>query len=510
MKASERIFVNTLAQYGKTIFSMVLGLFSTRFVLQILGVEDYGIFSLVAGVVTLLSFFTSALASATQRFLSYYQGTRDLKQIKEIFSNCYILHIILGLIVVLLLECVGPFLFGGFLEIADPRLHASKILFQIVIVNLLISFLTAPFNALVISHENIVFTSIVGTCDAILKFVFVILLNYVTFDKLMVYGLFILLIHVIDLVALAVYCAVSYKECTFPRIDTINSKFLREFSSFTGWTIYNTGCNIGRTQGVAIIINKFYGTAINAAYGISSSVVSYVSVVSQSLINAISPQIMRLEGGGNRERMLWLCALESKVSYFLLCAISIPVMFEIHSLLAIWLGKIPQYAEILCCMGLITTLLDMTTTGLSLANLAIGKLKNFSLYVYTIKLFTLPVAIACLYIYNSIVSLVIAYIAVELIESLARLPFMKKTAGISISDYLVRVHARLIVPTFIMVGTCWLITSVCSFPGRLVITFIIANVFFLPSVFIAGLTAEEKIIAKDMFLSIKKRFRKSK
>lgn len=506
MKASERIFVNTIAQYVKTIFSMVLGLYSTRFVLQILGINDYGIFSLVAGVVTLLSFFTSALAAASQRFLSYYQGKNDVKQIKDIFSNCFILHIVIGLLAVIFLEIAGPFLFGGFLNIAEPRLFAAKILYQIVIVSLLISFLSAPYTALIISHENIVFTSILGIFDAAIRFIFVLLLNYVTHDKLVTYGLFLLVITVLNLVALSIYCNVSYKECSFPKISTINSKFLKEFSSFTGWTIYNTGCNIGRTQGVAIIINKFYSTAINAAYGISASVVSYVSVVSQSLISAMSPQIMKSEGSGNRDRMLWLCALESKIAYFLLAALSIPVMFEIHTLLTIWLGDVPLYAEILCCMGLITTLVDMTTTGLSLANFAIGKLKNFSLYVYTIKLLTIPVAIACLYVYDSIISLVIAYISVEFIGSVVRLPFMKKTAGISIIDYIKRVHIRLIIPTIVMVGVCWCITSLFNFPGRLIITFIVSIMFYIPSVYVLGLTPEERILVNNIFLGIKSKF----
>ena len=508
MNSAERIFINTIAQYIKTIISMILGLFSTRLVLQILGVGDYGVFSLVAGVVTLLAFFTSSLASATQRFLSYYQGTKDIKQIRELFSNCLLLHIILGLIVVVVLESVGPFLFDGFLNIEQSRIGAARVLYQIVILNLLVSFLTAPFTALAISHENIVFTSIVGTSDAVLKLVFVLLLNYIPYDKLIVYGSSILLIHIIDLVAQAVYCKISYKECSLFNFSAINKKFLKDFSSFTGWSIYNTGCNIGRTQGVAIILNKFYGTVVNAAYGISASVVSYVSVISQSLINAISPQIMKMEGGGNRDRMLWLCALESKVAFFLLSALSIPVMFEIDSLLTIWLGKVPQYAGLLCCMGLITTLADMTTTGLSLANYAMGKLKNFSLYVYSIKLLTLPAAIASLYIYNSIFTLVLVYIGVEIVEATVRLPFMKKNGGISISSYLKRVHLKLVLPTLIIVLVCWAITSFLSFPGRFILTFTVAMLVYLPSVYSLGLTDEEKVMANNLLLGFKSRILK--
>lgn len=508
MNSAERIFINTIAQYVKTVISMILGLFSTRLVLQILGINDYGVFSLVAGVVTLLGFFTSSLASATQRFLSYYQGTKDINQIRELFSNCLLLHIIIGVFVVIGLECIGPFLFHGFLNIDPSRIWAAQVLFQVVILNLLVSFLTAPFTALVISHENIVFTSIVGISDAVLKLVFVLLLNYISYDKLIVYGSSILLIHVIDLVAQAVYCKISYKECSIFNFSSINKGFLKDFSSFTGWSIYNTGCNIGRTQGVAIILNKFYGTAVNAAYGISASVVSYVSVISQSLINAISPQIMKMEGGGNRERMLWLCALESKVAFFLLSALSIPVMFEINSLLTIWLGKVPRYAGLLCCMGLITTLADMTTTGLSLANYAMGKLKNFSLYVYSIKLLTIPFAIACLYIYNSIISLVVIYIIVEIIEATVRLPFMKKNGGISILDYIKRVHFKLILPTLIIVFICWITTLLFSFSGRILITFIMAFIAYLPSVYLFGLTSEEKILTNKLLFNIKSRFSK--
>lgn len=494
MNASSRVVINTIAQYIRTIINMVLGLYSTRLILGLLGVDDYGIYSLVGGVVSMLSFVISALSGSTQRYLSYYQGSNNDHDGISVFNNCVILHIIMGVIMAVVLFCLIPLLFNGFLNIPSERLDVARFIYIIVVASLFVSVNTAPYQALIIAHENIVYSSLVSVFGAVVKLILVILLQYVSFDKLAGYGVIMLIVQLFDFLSMFIFDRIRYQECKHFNIKAIDIFFIKEFASFTGWTMYNAGCNVGRTQGVAILINKFLGTAVNAAYGLAQSVQGYVLVVSSALHNAISPQIMKSEGGGDHNRMLWLCSIESKMSYLLLLAVCVPVMFEINPLLELWLGDVPEFAGVLCCMKLATILADSSTSGLSTANLATGKLKDFSLYVYSIKLLTIPLALVGLLVKKSLLSVVFIYVIVEFVGSFVRIPFMKKNAGLDAKEFCKRVYLKIIIPTFICFAFSWLITSCLDFKFRFLIT--IPVVFLLTAIatYLFGLMPDEKEI----------------
>lgn len=502
MDASSRVVINTVAQYVRTIIGMVLGLYSTRLILQLLGVDDYGIYSLVGGVVSMLSFVIAALSGSTQRYLSYYQGSKNAHDVANVFNNCVILHIIMGTIMSVVLLCITPLLFNGFLNIAPDRLNVARFIYIIVIINLFISVNTAPYQALITAHENIVYSSLVSVLESVIKLVLVVLLKYVPFDKLAGYGIIMLIIQLFGFLSMFIFDRIKYQECKHFNFKTIDASFIKEFASFTGWTMYNAGCNVGRTQGVAILINKFLGTAVNAAYGLAQSVQGYVLVVSSALHNAISPQIMKSEGGGNHNRMLWLCSIESKMSYLLLLAVCVPIMFEINPLLELWLGDVPEYAGLLCCMKLATILADSSTIGLSTANLATGKLKDFSLYVYSIKLLTIPLALIGLLVKKSVLFVVFSYVIVEFVGSFVRIPFMKKNAGLVVREFIKRVYARVIIPTLICVATSWLVTYCLDFKFRFLVTIPIVFLLTAVATYLWGLMPDEKEIVTSVMQRI--------
>ena len=315
MRASNRIIVNTLAQYVRTILNLLLSLYSARLVLDILGVVDYGLYALVAGVVSMLSFFTNSLVSSTQRFLSVSQGKGDLQRLREVFSNSLLLHILLGLIVALLLESLSPILFDGFLNIPDGRENAAVVLYQQVILMVYVSFIAAPYRALLVSKENIVYASVIEVLDGVLKIVLVLLLPSIPLDNLVAYGWAMLLISFFNLGSFSIYAHTKYAECIFPRLRYFRFTYAKELSSYAGWVVYSTLCIALRTQGMAVVLNRVLGVAVNAAYGIGTQISGMVSFVSTSFNNAVAPQLMASEGGGNRERMWLLAKLESKFSF---------------------------------------------------------------------------------------------------------------------------------------------------------------------------------------------------
>lgn len=503
MRASSRIIVNTLAQYVRTIFNMVLSLYSTRLILELLGLEDYGLFTLVAGVVSMLSFVTTALVSSTQRFLSVAQGKGDIQRVSHLFNNSVWLHIFFGLLFFIFFEALTPFLFNGFLNINPMRMEAAEYVYQQVIMMVLISFLASPYRALLVSHENIVYISIIDMIDGILKVVLVIGLVYLPIDKLVGYGWIMFILRLANCLAYLIYDTIKYEECVIPKFRNIDVQYLRELTSFTGWTIYSAGCVISRTQGLAVVLNKVMGTVVNAAYGIGLQISGYVSFVSSSLSSAINPQLMKAEGEFNREKMLYLAKVQSKLGYLLLAVVSIPSMFEIQRLLTLWLKEVPEHASLFCIMSLCGALIDTMTMGLVEANKAVGNIRKFMLWIATPKLLVLPVSWILLKLNCGIIFVVLTYISIETFTMLIRLPLLKESAGLDTMDFCKGVFAKIFVPTLASVIVCTLSVSLFDSSWRIIFTYSISAIVFLVCAYMTSLENNEKSLILRMVKKIK-------
>lgn len=455
MKASNRIIVNTLAQYTRTIINLVLSLYSARLVLNILGVDDYGIFALIGGVVSMLSFFTNSLVGSTQRFLSVYQGKGILDDLRRVFASSVLLHILLGFIVLIILEAITPFLFDGFLNIPPNKISAATIVYQQVVVMVYITFISAPYKALLVSRENIVYTSIIDVANGVLKVILVLILPFVPASKLVAYGWIILSISVFEFFAYSLYSHRHYPECVIPKFAHFSRSYIKELMSFTGWITYSTLCIAIRNQGLAIILNRIKGTAINAAYGIGMQISGMVSFVSTSLSNAIAPQLMASEGNSDRHKMLFLAEMNSKFSFLLLAMVGIPTMFEMQTLLQIWLGNVPTYTMLFGCMFLSMMIIDMLTTGLATANNSVGHIGWYTFINYSPKLLVIPICLIAIEYDNHIEVICTTMVALEAICMLMRLPQSKRIDGFSISTYSRNVFAKVYIPTILSIIICY-------------------------------------------------------
>lgn len=492
MNASSRIIINTFAQYIRTVINILLSLYSARLVLEILGVEDYGLYALIAGVVSMLSFFTNSLVSSTQRFLSISQGRGDLERLREVFGNSLLLHIFLGLLVAILLEALTPFLFHGFLNIPVGREDAAIIIYQQVILMVYISFIAAPYRALLVSRENIVYISIIDVLDGVLKVVFVLLLPFIPLDKLIAYGWVMLLISLFNLGAFSIYSHAHYTECILPRFRYFRLSYVKELSAYTGWVVYSTLCIALRTQGLAVVLNRGLGTAINAAYGIGSQISGMVSFISASFNNAIAPQLMAAEGGGNREHMWLLAKVESKFSFLLLAMVGIPTMFEMRSLLEIWLVEVPPATMLFGCMFLSMQIIDMLTTGLGLANRAIGKISLYTIVTYTPKLLILPLGWFALNVGMPLWVIAVMMIGVEGLCMLLRIPLLLRERGFRAGEYCRDVLLRTLPPVVMGVAACSAICVGLDFPFRFLLTYLVSIPLFAGAAYRWSLTEAER------------------
>ena len=488
MRASNRIIVNTLAQYVRTIINLLLSLYSARLVLDILGVDDYGIYSLVAGVVSMLSFLTNSLVGSTQRFLSFCQGRGELERLQAVFSNSLLLHIALGLGITLTLESLAPFLFHGFLNIPEGREEAAVIVYQQVITMVYISFIAAPYRALLVSRENIVYTSLIDVLDGVLKVFFVVLLPFIPLDSLVAYGWIIMLISLFNLLAFAIYSHRKYEECVYPCLRLFSWGYVKELFSFTGWITYSALCIALRNQGVAIVLNRVMGTAVNAAYGIGAQISGMVSFVSSSFSNAIAPQLMASEGSGNRSHMWLLAEMESKFSFLLLAMVGVPTLFEMRPLLELWLVEVPRNTVLFGSMFLMMQIVDMLTSGLGLANRAMGKIGTYTIVTYTPKLLILPLSWWVLREGGSLIVIAVLMVMVETFCMWLRIPLLRREGGFNGAAYCRAVFLKSLPPVLAGGLCCWL---VCWFMDFLM-TFAFSIPLFAYTAYRYSLTALER------------------
>lgn len=501
MTASKRIVVNTLAQNIRSILNICLSLASTRIVLEALGQSDYGIYSLVGGVIAMLGFLTNAMVISTQRYLSFLYGKGDLHDVKKVFSNSLIIHFTVGFLLVIILYAIEPLIFKtDFLNIADERLNVAIGVYCLMIVSLFLSFITAPFRALLIARENIVYISIIDVMDGVLKLSLVFTLFYVSYDRLITYAIIMMGIMFFNFLAFAIYSNMKYEESSIIlNYKAFDKSIIKGMSNFTGWTLYSTGCIVGRTQGMSVVLNQFFGTVINSAYGIAMQVASSIQFVAQSILNAMSPQIIKAEGAGDRTKMLNLASKASKYTFLLLSLVVIPLVFEMPAILKIWLKDVPDHAVLFCRFILLTSLCDQLTIGLGLANQAIGKIRTYSLVVNTIKILTLPVVWCCLYFGCSLFIVMSCYIGFEIICAAVRLPFLRCTAGLSISQYAKDVFIPILLPLLTILVVCYgMVNLMDDFNLRFVVTLPVAVLCTLPTIWFCSMSQTEHVVAKEL------------
>lgn len=496
MQASSRIALNTVAQYARSIINMLLSLYSSRLVLNYLGVEDYGIYSLVAGIVSMLSFLTNSLVGSTQRFLSVNQGKGDLHILKEVFSNSLLLHLILGLIISIILESCTFFIFDSVLVIPTNRIYVARILYQQVIWMLYISFIASPFRALLVSRENIVYTSVIDVIDGVLKVCCIACIPLFTADRLLVYGWIMFGVQCFSLVAFMFYCYLKYEECILPKLDYFTWGYLKELSSYTGWMIYSSAAIASRNQGLAIVINRFFGTALNAAYGIGNQISGMLSFVCTSFTNAISPQLMAAEGSGNRNKMLQLAEIQSKFSFLLLSMLAVPTLFEMKSLLSLWLGQVPDGTVLFASAFIIMQTVDQLSQGLGVANRAIGHIGKYTLITYTPKLLILPVGWLVLKYNYPIIFIVVIMIALEYLCMMLRIYLFKNVEGFNVFNYCRNVLIKTIMPVLFSSVVCFFIVIAITSVWRFVLTFFLSIPIFIISTYYQSLNDGERNMLK--------------
>ena len=506
MDPAKRIIVNTAVQYAKAVITMALTLYSTRLVLDALSVNDYGIHMVIAGVVAMLGFITNALAITTQRYLSYNQAQGDIPHLKKIFVNSLFIHLVFGLLVVAVLLALRGVLFDYVLNIDPLRVPTAKEIYVISAFMLLVTILSSPYKALLIAHENIVYIAIVEIVDAIVKLGMAISLAYITFDKLLAYQWMIAAIVTLNLLAFSAYALFKFPEsAVIIRRRDLDASYIKKITAFAGWTTYGMGCIAGRVQGTALVLNHFWGTAINAAYGISNQIFSAISFLVGSILNAMNPQLMQAEGHGDRQKMLAMAIKQSKFTTAILALAVIPLMAEMPAILNLWLKEVPEHTVMFCRMMLFAFLADQITVGLGSACQAIGQIRTFNLLTYTPKLLYMPV-IWLMFRYGcSVYDAMVLYVILEVVVALVRIPYMHHKAGLDIGAYFRKAILPVILHSAAVAIVCWLCVKGLHFDFRFFVTAACGVAAGLLAAWQFVLNSEERSFTKNALRKLVKR-----
>ena len=433
---TKRIAKNTMMLYIRMLFGMLVSLYTSRLILQTLGVEDYGIYNVVGGFVAMFSLISNSLSSSVSRFLTFELGRGNLENLKRVFSTSLLIHLGLALVVLILAESIGLWFLNTRMTIPDNRLYAANWVFQAAIFSFMFSLVSVPYNASIVSHEKMTAFAYIGIIDILMCLGVVLIASHGIsgFDTLILFSVLRVLVSVFLQCLYLAYCYLNFEECRFHVFW--DKKYWREMSGFAGWNFIGCTAGVLKEQGVNILLNIFIGPVVNAARGIANSVNTAVGSFVGNFMVALNPQIIKSYASGDYTYMFSLINRAARFSFYILLILALPILFEAEFILGLWLKEYPQHTVNFVRLILLLTMLDVLSTPLITLQMATGKIRDYQIAVGGMLLMNFPLSYLCLYLGYNPESTYIVGIFVSICCLLLRLFFLKKMTGLSIRQFL--------------------------------------------------------------------------
>lgn len=439
---NKRIAKNTLLLYVRMLFMMAISLFTSRVILNTLGVEDYGIQNVVGGVIAMFGFLNGSMSSATQRFITFALGKGDKDRLQTVFSTTLQIHAFIAFIIVLLGETIGLWFLYNKMQIPVERMDAAFWVLQCSIASTVVMIVSVPYNACIIAHEKMSAFAYISVLEAILKLVIVYLLLIFPFDKLVTYAILILTVQLSIRFCYSIYCHHHFLETKYKH--GWDRPLFKEMTSFAIWSLWGNLSGILYTQGVNMILNVFFGPVVNAARAIAVQVQAAIQQFVGNFQMALNPQITKNYASGNLEQMHSLMFRSARFSFLLLFFISLPVLLETEFILSVWLKTVPNdaviFTQIMICISLIYT----TANPCVIANQATGKVKVYQMVVGGILLTILPISYIVLRLGAPAYSVFIVHFCVESVAQFARMYMLRKLINLPIRQYLQNIYIPIV------------------------------------------------------------------
>ncbi len=427
---NKRIVKNTLLLYVRMLVTMGVGLYTSRVVLNCLGIEDFGINNVVAGMVTMFTFLNSTLASGTQRFLTFAIGQNDFQKQQLTFSTTFLVHLILAILLCIVTLVIGYLMLVSKLNIPAERMNAAIWVFLCSVITIFLSITQVPYMSSIIAHEDMGIYAYMSIFDAVAKLAVAYLLMTSTFDKLKLYALLLLFVAFVNIILYRIYCMHKYAECHVKL--KFDKKLLKSILFFSGWNVMGSSAVMLNNQGFNMLLNIFWGTIMNAARGISMQINGVVMQLVNNFQTAVNPQIVKYYANNEIDKMIRLINNNARYAGLLILFIIIPVSVEIPFLLSVWLGKVPPETIFLTRIVLIQSLLQTLSRPIVMGIHAVGKMKMPNILAGGVLLLILPISYILMKAGISLYTILIVNLIPWLIECLIEIILLNKYIGVSV------------------------------------------------------------------------------
>lgn len=497
---NKTIAKNTLFLYVRMFLVMGVTLYMSRIVLDQLGVSDYGIYSLVGGIVALFGFLNSSMSSATQRYLAFDLGKKDEKRLQKTFSITLTIHIAIALIILIVAETLGLWYVNNKIVLPPDRLFAANVVYQFSVLTALIGIIQVPYDSLIIAYEKMNVYAYISIVEVGLKLGLVFLLITYGGDKLIAYAAMMFIVSLIIRIFYQVYCRQNYKASKYK--FEFDKKYFKEMISYSGWNLFGGIASVSRGQGINIVLNLFFGTMVNAAYGLTLQVQGAVNQFVTNFQKAVNPQIIKTYSEGNLERMHKLIIQSSKFSFLLMFLFVAPILFNTDFILNLWLKNPPQYTNIFVQLSLIGALIDCISGPLMIAVQATGKIKIYQIFIGSLIILTLPIAVIWLYFGGAPTVVFYSIILINILSFIFRLFFLKSLLNLKVIVFLKTAVLRMVLVSTMVFLTFILSNKYGNFNGW--ISIIYSMFISTAIVFILGLSKSDYILLKTFIYNEKK------
>lgn len=452
MAENRKIAKNTMYLYIKTGVTVFIVLYTTRLILQSLGETDFGIFNIVGGVISMLSFLNTSMAITIQRFLNFEQGKNNYNNQKIIFNVGVLFHVAIAIIIAFALIVAGIFLFDGILNIPQSRMYAAKVIYASMIISTVFTVLTVPYDACLNAHENMLYYSIVGIVESILKLLVAFYVVYTSLDKLIVYGILMAIIPLLSMTLMRIYCKIHYSECRVSLHKHYDKNIAKQMISFAGWNLMGTISNYFGNYGNMIVMNHYYGTVLNTVMGIANQIQGQLMVFSTGMLKALNPVIAKEEGAGNTNLMLKYSMEGCKLSYYLLAVLAFPMIIYTKEILEVWLKTYPDWTILFVRLQLVRALLEQVTVSMNKALEAKAKIKTYNMIIFIFNVLPVPI-LSMLYSYNMAPywHYIVAITSMVIIPSITKLVLCRKFCNLRTSTFIRKVVFPILTPTILLI-----------------------------------------------------------
>ncbi len=503
MNSANRVVINTGILYARMAVTVFISLYSTRLILSALGVVDFGLFNVIGGAISMLGFFNGSMAAASQRFMSYAQGTGDVHKLKNIFNVSFVLHLLIACFLLIILEGAGLFFFDGILNIPADRLSSAKLIYQFMIVSTLFTIISVPYDAVINAHENMMLVAIVGLIEAVCKLGIAIYITQTDMEKLVVYGFAMAFLPVFLLMIQRIYCHQKYVECDIQIYKYFDKSLFKEMTSFAGWNFLGSASSMIAGYGSGILLNHFFGAMLNTVNAIAGQVNGQLLTLTNTMQKALNPLITKSEGSGNRERMVRATLTGSKISFLIFAFLSLPFLIETPYLLKLWLKTIPEWTVIFCRLGIIFCLIQQVTITLGTAISAVGNIKMINIFNSIVITVNLLVLFLLFKLGAKPTSMPVIAIFVAVLLDTMKLYYAKKYCGIKYETFFKEVFFRvaIVFGLSLLIAITPLYIMEPSF-SRLIIVGLLSTTTYVTLSYFYAFSIHEKKIINNLKISI--------